>query len=236
MSLAAIIVAAGAGSRLGGELPKQFLDLEGVPIVARAVQAFDLSGAVERILVALPASHLDYAEREVFGGRSWRVRPELVAGGAERWQSVACCLALLGPEVTHVLVHDGARPLVSPELVRRIAHEVIAAGAVIAALPEKNTLKLVDGGGQIVRTVARAGMWEAQTPQAFRIELLREAHARAGAAEPPTDDAELVERMGHPVKVVTGEETNFKVTTHFDLALARLLARSGMAAAEGTRC
>jgi 2-C-methyl-D-erythritol 4-phosphate cytidylyltransferase len=236
MTHAAIIVAAGAGSRLGGELPKQFLDLDGMPLVARAVRAFDLSGAVERILVALPPAHLEYAARVVFGGLSWRVRPELVAGGAERWQSVSCCLARLGPEVTHVLVHDGARPLVSPELVRRIAHEVIAAGAVIAALPEKNTLKLVDEGGNILKTVTRAGMWEAQTPQAFRIELLREAHSRAGAAPPVTDDAELVERLGHPVKVVTGEETNFKVTTHFDLALARLLARSGMAAEEGSRC
>ncbi|MBI3890049.1 MAG: 2-C-methyl-D-erythritol 4-phosphate cytidylyltransferase [Candidatus Wallbacteria bacterium] len=224
MSIAAIIVAAGSGSRLGGSLPKQFQDLCGVPVVARTVWAFDRSGAVDRILVAVPARFLEHARNEVFGAVQWRVKPEVVEGGKERWESVSRCLELLDESVEHVLVHDGARPLVTSSLVRRLVEQVRESGAVVAALPERNTLKRVGPGGAIVATVDRRDIWEAQTPQAFKLSTLKQAYANVvEGGDAPTDDSALVERLGFRVRVVEGEPQNLKITTEFDLNLARVL-------------
>ncbi|MBI2945759.1 MAG: 2-C-methyl-D-erythritol 4-phosphate cytidylyltransferase [Candidatus Wallbacteria bacterium] len=222
MAIAAIIVAAGSGTRLGGPVPKQFQDLCGVPVVTRAAWAFD--GLVDRILVAVPAGYVENARHELFGALSWSVMPEVLAGGRERWESVARCLELLDDSTRHVLVHDGARPLVTRKLVRRVVDEVRASGAVIAALPERNTLKKVAAGGAIAATLDRADVWEAQTPQAFELSTLRAAYAGLDLGTgAPTDDSALVERLGIPVRVIEGEEQNLKITTEFDLRLARIL-------------
>ena len=243
MTTAAVIVAAGRGERLGGGLPKQFREVGGVPLVVRAAWAFDRSPAMDRLLVALPQEHLDYAAREIFGPLEWRLRPQLLAGGAERSDSVRRCLEALDDAVEYVLIHDGARPLVSSALVSRLAAEVKLSGAVVAAVREKNTLKRVSREGLVIETVDRREIWEAQTPQAFKLSLLREAHARAGlptvqeprrgedaprllggpSAADATDDAVLVERLGHAVRIIEGDYANLKVTTELDLELANCL-------------
>ncbi len=224
MTIAAIIVAAGTGQRLGGDLPKQFLDLGGVPLLARTVWAFDRTEEIDRILVALPESYLEHARREVFQPIRWRLDLELLAGGEERSDSVGRCLDKLEGEVDHVIVHDGARPLVTSDLVRQIVAGLASDEAVIAGVAEKNTLKRLDGRRFVAETVDRTDVVEAQTPQGFRLDLLRRAHdsARSEGAG-ATDDSVLVERLGQPVRVIQGEETNLKVTTEFDLMLARCL-------------
>ncbi|MBI4872378.1 MAG: 2-C-methyl-D-erythritol 4-phosphate cytidylyltransferase [Candidatus Riflebacteria bacterium] len=239
MPTTAIIVAAGSGSRLGGPLPKQFLDLGGIPLLVRTVRAFDRSGVVDRILVAVPPEHVEHAMRHIVEPFTWSLRPELVVGGAERRDSVRRCLDLVPTgESELVLVHDGARPLVSTELLRLVADKVREVGAAVAAIPEKNTLKRVDDTGKVLETLDRRDLWEAQTPQGFRADWLRQAHeVPRPAADAVTDDAMLVEQLGYEVWIVPGDERNLKITTEFDLEVARWLVASGPARAqhEGSR-
>jgi 2-C-methyl-D-erythritol 4-phosphate cytidylyltransferase len=228
MKVAAIVVAAGQGARMGSEIPKVFLPLGGVPMVAvtlRALASVELIGEI--VVVVAPAS-VPRIERVLQESGPPRVPVHHVLGGAARQDSVAAGLAAVSPETEIVAVHDAARPFVSPARVTAVIEAAAAEGAALLAVPSRDTVKLVDDHGVVTQTPPRQRVWLAQTPQAFRAGLLREAHARARQdGVVATDDAALVERMGRPVKVVPGDASNLKITTPADLHWAEWYLRSG---------
>jgi 2-C-methyl-D-erythritol 4-phosphate cytidylyltransferase len=214
---AAVVVAGGSGRRLGGEVPKQFLPVRGVPVLLRAVRPFVDHPDIDPVVVVLPP--------DVAGSPpAWLVETgvRIVAGGAERSDSVACGLAALPSAVDLVLVHDGARPFVERALIDRLL-DAGRDGPAIPGVPVVETVKEVDADGWIVSTPPRDRLRLAQTPQVFPLALLREVH-RATATDNATDDAVLVERHGVRVRVVPGDVRNLKITTPADLAVADALA------------
>ncbi|OFX26925.1 MAG: hypothetical protein A2Z07_04685 [Armatimonadetes bacterium RBG_16_67_12] len=227
--VAAVIVAAGSGSRLPGGVAKPFLPLGGRWILERAVAPFERCAAIGTIAVVVGAGSVE-AVRARLAGKVAAVVP----GGSTRRDSVAAGLDAV-PDAVWVVVHDGVRPFVSEDLVVAVLDAARRSGAATAGLPVSDTLKRVEGG-RIQATVDRAALWAVQTPQAFRAALLREAHRRIGADEPVTDDADLVQQLGAEVVVVAGDSANMKITTPQDLELARqrIAATEGGAVRVGT--
>jgi 2-C-methyl-D-erythritol 4-phosphate cytidylyltransferase len=212
-----VIAAAGSGQRLGAGGPKAFVELAGRPLLEWSLDAFRAASTIAEIVVAAPA------------GEDARVAEEgvvAVEGGEHRSESVASALALCGEEF--VVVHDAARPLVTPGLIDAMVEELAGdedAAGVIAATPVTDTIKQVGDEGQVERTLDRAGLWAVQTPQVFRAEALREALADPDSLAVASDDAMLVERKGGLVVVHSTSPDNVKVTTPLDLRVAELLLR-----------
>ncbi len=217
---AAIIAAAGASSRMAGE-DKIFADLDGVPVLARSVEVFDNSDLIDEIVVVVHPDNLA-AAGELMQKRGWRKVSAVVPGGARRQDSVSAGLAALA-EFDWLLIHDGARPLLPPELIARGLEAARETGAAIAAVAVKDTIKLAGPDGKVIGTPPRQGLRLVQTPQVFRADLIR----RAYAAKSPdvTDDAALVERIGGQVRLFYGDYVNIKITTPEDLALGALLLK-----------
>lgn len=210
---------------MGLAAPKQFLTLGGVPLLVHTLKAFHAVPAIQSIILVVPAVHRDSTQRMVADYGLDRVQ-EVVVGGAERQDSVRAGLAVLPDGIDLVAVHDGARPLVSPQLIEACLDAAAETGAAIAAVPVKDTLKQVTSQGIIDRTIDRQGLWQAQTPQVVAVSLLREAHARAAAANfLGTDEASLLEHFGYPVIVVPGSEKNIKITRPEDLIVAKALLK-----------
>jgi 2-C-methyl-D-erythritol 4-phosphate cytidylyltransferase len=225
MRVAALVLGAGRGERLGHALPKAFVPVAGRPLIAHAVAAL---AAVPEIALLVPVvpeaerARCDALASELgLGERLAAAR----AGGAERQDSVRAGLDALPRDVEVVAVHDAARPLVRPEAVRRVIAEADRRGAAILAAPVADTIKRVRDG-RVLETPPREECWAAQTPQAFRVELLREALEKAAAeGRLGTDCSQLVEALGVAVHVVAGDPDNLKVTGPEDLArVARALA------------
>ena len=213
--VAVLIPAGGVGARLGGRTPKQFLRLGREAVLVTTIRHFRRHPRVAAIVVAAPAAHVARARRLLGAGVT------VVAGGATRQDSVRLALEAAPHGVPIALVHDAVRPFVTRSLVDAVLAAARADGAAICALPVAETVKRVRDG-LVEATVERAGLWAVQTPQAFRTEILREAHDKArrdGVAG--TDDAMLVERLGHGVRVVPGLPGNVKITTPDDLRRAR---------------
>jgi 2-C-methyl-D-erythritol 4-phosphate cytidylyltransferase len=227
MTVSAVVPAAGSGTRLGAGAPKAFVPLGGVPIVVRAVDGLLASGAVDEVLVAVPAALVDHAS-VLFADRPVTV----LVGGAERTETVRLALDHLLHDSSQrardpsgdgsvVLVHDAARPLTPPALVAAVVAAVRAGSpAVIPVLPLADTVKRVSGS-IVESTVDRSTLRAVQTPQGFTPEALRAAYAAAG--DIATDDAGLVERAGGKVTTIPGDPLAFKVTTPWDLRIASLL-------------
>ena len=218
-TVAAIVLAAGSSSRMGG-IDKIWADLDGTPLVAHPLRAIAATPGV-RIVVCVAPRERHAALGALLEGCGVTVR--CVEGGARRQDSVAQGLAAV-PEATLVLVHDGARALLTPDLVMRVLAAARAEGAAVPAIPVSDTIKRVraeDGVEHVIETVDRAALRAVQTPQGFRADVLRRAHAEV--TTDATDDASIVERLGLPVAVVPGDPTNLKVTTPADLAVARVL-------------
>ena len=218
---AVIIPAAGQSSRFGGIEKKPFVSLAGRPVWQRAAEPFWSRADVSRVyLVLSPDDRDDFRSR--FGHLLAFANAEIVAGGAERFESVANALARVPADVPFVAVHDAVRPLITTAIVEAVLRAAEEHGAAMPAVPVADTLKQVDAATQrITGTVPRAGVWQAQTPQVFRRDWLAEAYAkRASLTSPITDDAQLIEAIGHSVVVVPGAITNFKITTKDDLELA----------------
>jgi 2-C-methyl-D-erythritol 4-phosphate cytidylyltransferase len=221
---AAVIPAAGSGARLGFRTPKTFVDLGGTPMLARTIAAVASSRRIGVVQPVLPRSHLSLFSSRILSRYRWESCRQPVAGGRERQLSVEAGLRSLPADVDFVVIHDGARPFVTRALIERVLAEARRHGAAIAAVPVQDTVKHVSHDLFLDGTLDRRALWLAQTPQAFAVSLLREAHDRASAAGlDATDDAALVEALGHRVRVVPGSRLNFKITTREDLALARAL-------------
>lgn len=221
-----VIPAGGTGSRFGHAHPKQFLELVGLPILARTCLAFLKLEMVHTVVVAVPADFLKHAANLLHPWLSPAQRQNLriTVGGTTRQESVRLALAELPEEIELVLVHDAARPLVDQATIFRCLEGAVRFGAVIAAIPVKDTLKRVDEDGMITATVDRTRLWQAQTPQAARRPLLERAFAMAEQAGiVGTDEASLLEAAGIPVRVVAGSERNGKITLREDLRLAEAL-------------
>jgi 2-C-methyl-D-erythritol 4-phosphate cytidylyltransferase len=220
----AVVPAAGSGQRLAAGVPKAFFHLDGRTLVERAVSCLLESGVIDRVVVAVPADRTGQAK--LILGRE----ATIVAGGANRGESVSRALAAVADaqQPSFVLVHDAARPLTPPGLVVRVV-EALRAGysAVVPALPLSDTVKAVDANGMVLGTPERSGLRAVQTPQGFATELLLRAYQRAGEITGVdfTDDASMVEHIGGQVQVVDGDPLAFKITTQWDILLAKALVK-----------
>jgi 2-C-methyl-D-erythritol 4-phosphate cytidylyltransferase/2-C-methyl-D-erythritol 2,4-cyclodiphosphate synthase len=219
MSVGVILVAAGRGTRLGGTVPKQLLDLGGRTVLRWSVEAFDRHPQVTAIVVVLPAELVADAPNLVGPTR----RPCLMAaGGARRQDSVRAGLAALPPDIDIVLVHDAARPFVDHALVDRVLVAVARTGAAVPAVAAQDTVKRVEADRMMVaETVPREQVWLAQTPQGFTRPVLTRCVELGQQGADATDEAMLAERLGLPVEIVRGDRRNFKITTTDDLMTAR---------------
>lgn len=224
-----IFPAAGQGRRMRAGCNKVLLTLGGEPILVRTLRQFARVPAVGECIVVAGAQ--ETAEVEAMLAAAERRAPlppwRVVVGGAERQYSVANGLAACSKAAEVVLVHDAARPLIRPAVIEAVIEAARAHGGAIAAVPEKNTVKVVDAAGVVVSTPARSTLWAVQTPQGFRREILCAAYAQAAAdGFLGTDDASLVERLGRPVHVVMSDYRNLKVTTPEDLVMAEALLQA----------
>ncbi len=220
MRVAALVLAAGRGERLGHDLPKGFVRLAGRPLWVHAAEALAAAPEIERVVPVIPGGELQRFRTAVSEFGSVAELAEPVLGGAARQDSVRAGLEALPAWAELVAVHDAARPLLRPEAVSRVLAAAQRYGAAILARPVGDTIKRVTGE-RIIETPARSECWAAQTPQVFRTEMLREALAKAAAEGfEGTDDAQLVERLGVTVHVVEGDPDNLKITRDEDLALA----------------
>jgi 2-C-methyl-D-erythritol 4-phosphate cytidylyltransferase len=215
MSTIAILLCAGRGERLAAGVDKALAPLAGRPLFLWSLETFERCDAIHGIVMVGHVRSLE--ERVAADGLGPRKIVAWTEGGRERQQSVARGLAVLPADCTHVAIHDAARALVGAEVVARVVGDALTHGAAIAAVPVPDTLKRTSLE-TIETTVPRQGLWCAQTPQVFRRDWIEAAHAAARTQA--TDDAALVEALGHPVRVTTGETLNFKITTAQDLALA----------------
>jgi 2-C-methyl-D-erythritol 4-phosphate cytidylyltransferase/2-C-methyl-D-erythritol 2,4-cyclodiphosphate synthase len=221
MATAALIVAAGRGTRAAGQVPKQYAPLASEPVLARTLRAFLDHPAVDLVLVAIAEADRPLYEQAVAAAHPKLAVP--VLGGETRQRSVLNGLRALVPYApTHVLIHDAARPFVAHDLIDRVLAGLQRGPAAIAAVPLADTLKRADAGGLIAATLPRAALWRAQTPQGFRFDAILRAHEAVAAAgrEDLTDDAAVAEWGGIAVQLVDGSEANVKLTTAEDLAMA----------------
>jgi len=226
--VSAIIVAAGNGIRMNASKRKQYLLLGHVPIIIRTVRLFSACPAVAAIFLVVPPSDTDYCRELVIRSPDLGKTCHVISGGESRQASVYQGLLAVekaGIVSGFVVIHDGVRPLVKPSRIESCIATARKTGACILAEPVHDTLKqIVQGTTLIAGTLPRKDLWYAQTPQAFRYEIIRDAHERALKDHVSgTDDAMLVERMGIPVSVVPGSRQNIKITTPEDLALAEAL-------------
>jgi len=223
-SVGAIIAAAGRSERMGGS-DKLFAVVGGKPLLAHTLSAFQTCRGVDRVVLVLSPENMERG-RELVAEAGFDKVAAVCQGGERRQDSVRNGLEALA-SCQWVVVHDGARPLVTAELIERGLEAAKETGAAIAALPIGDTVKEVEPAGVIGRTVSRGQLWAAQTPQVFRYDMLREAHERAQGEA--TDDAALVESLGYQVKVFDGSPRNIKVTTAADLAVVEALLAQGRA-------
>lgn len=236
MHVTAIIAAAGEGRRLGASLPKQLLDIGGRSILERSVTAFASHGRVDDVIVVLPPA-LAAALPDWLGASADRSLVRIVPGGMRRQDSVANAFDCVAAHTDVVLVHDAARPFVTIDLISRAIDGAAQYGAAIAAMPARDTVKRVEPGGDhpvIAGTIPRETVYLAQTPQAFRRDVLGAAVALGRSGIVATDEAMLAERAGHAVHVIEGDPSNVKITTMEDLEAARLRMPPAAAARIGT--
>lgn len=214
MRAAAIIVSGGSGSRMGR--PKQFLPLAGSTVAELSLKCFVGMAEVERVVLVLGEDALKEHGRRLSGGKV-----AVVAAGPTRMGSVRNGFAALPKGIEVVAVHDGARSMITPEIVRATLAEAARSGAAVAAVPVKDTLKVVEKGGKTVsETPERSRFWAAQTPQTYRYSVLKEALEKFAGDADATDESQLVERCGHKVSVVESSYENFKITTPEDITMA----------------
>ena len=220
-----LIPAAGMGRRMGSDRNKLLLTLLGKPLLAWTLLAAEAARDISWIgIIGQPADYPDF--KTILADLSITKPVQLIQGGETRQESVYNGLQVLPTEAQRVLIHDGARCLATPQLLDRCAAVLQDCPGLIAAVPVKDTIKVVNETGIIQDTADRRQLWAAQTPQGFEVQLLKQCHDQGrNLGWEVTDDAALFERCGLPVRIVEGEETNLKVTTPIDLAIAEFILR-----------
>jgi 2-C-methyl-D-erythritol 4-phosphate cytidylyltransferase len=224
--VAAVIVAAGRGTRMGLEKSKQFLHLEGHMIIARTLKVFQESGVVDQVVLVVSQEDLALGEETVARYGLNKVQA-IVPGGKERCHSVYQGLQTLPSDCSLVVVHDGVRPFLTGELLARAVEEAKRWGPVAVGVPVKDTVKICDEDGLVLDTPPREKLWAIQTPQVFPLELLQDSYQKAlEIGLIATDDTAVLGYFGYPVKIIMGDYSNIKITTPEDLDLAsRILER-----------
>lgn len=229
MKVGAIIAAAGFGRRMKTDRPKQLLALNGTPIIVHTVRKFDACTAIDYVIVTAPRESVEEV-RDLIASAGFRKTVTIVEGGERRQDSVAMGMQHLQAGTTVVAVHDGVRPFVTVEEIESVVQQAERNGAAILGVPIVDTVKQAEREF-VELTLTREHLVLAQTPQAFRTEILKEAFDKAVQDEYyGTDESSLVERLGHPVAIVRGSERNIKITRPSDLTLARVFLEEEKAA------
>ncbi len=219
--IAAIIVAGGSGKRMGTTIKKQFIKLKEKEVLAYTIEAFNNIDEISEIIVVTGKEDIEKVEAEIVQAYHLDKVSKIVAGGKERQDSVYNGLMAVNHEIEYVMIHDGARPFVSKEVLKRAIEKTIEHKATVVAVPVKDTIKVINANTQIVEaTPAREKLWSVQTPQSFSKQLLIDAYQSAKEKGlQVTDDSMIVEAYGKTVSVVRGEYTNIKITTPEDLVI-----------------
>ena len=225
MKTIAIIPAAGFGVRMKAGIPKQFLKLDGKPVLAVTLEKFNSCPLVDGIILVVPADDIDFCISEIVKKYTLSKVLKVTAGGKRRQDSVRAGIEAIEGGCDCVLIHDGVRPFVRTETIRNSIEAMKDEKAVITAVPAKDTVKKVNEQGYVAETYDRRLLWLVQTPQVFRYDDILSAHRKAEseAWDEVTDDAMLIEKMGIPIKIVPGSEGNIKITTPHDLEYAEYL-------------
>lgn len=222
----AIILAAGQGRRMKSDIAKQYLLLNKKPVLFYAIQAFEQSH-VDEIILVVPEGEEEYVRETILEPNSFKKVKQLVVGGKERYDSVYSGLGV-AQGADYVLIHDGARPLITPEVINQTIQTVCDTKACVVGVPVKDTIKIVNSEGIVVDTPAREYVWSIQTPQAFSFELIDKAYNQFMqlTEKSVTDDAMVLEQMlSYPIKIVHGSYENIKITTPEDISIAEGILR-----------
>lgn len=222
--VAAVIVAGGSGKRMGMKIKKQFIELEGKAILAHTIEAFNKCEVIDEIIVVVGKEDIAKVKTEIVSRYDYDKVIQIIEGGTERQESVYNGLMAVTKEVQYVMIHDGARPFISQEILEKALIMTKEKHATVVAVPVKDTIKVVNGALEVEATPNRSTLWSVQTPQSFKKELLIKAYGYAKEKSLiVTDDSMLVEAYGKKVHVVEGDYNNIKITTSEDLVLGQAI-------------
>ena len=224
--LSVIIVAAGTGSRMQSSEHKQFLRLGGKPVLENTIKVFDRHPMVREIILVSHKAEISRVNDEIIKPGGFKKVAKVVPGGATRTDSVKAGLQVVSSEATHVAVHDGARPLITPAMLDNVFTKGITTGAAILAVKITDTIKETDEAGKITSTIPRQGLWAAQTPQVFDRTWLEAAYGNLSQSTSATDDAAVLEAAGYSVYTVECSKENMKITVPSDLIQAEMILKS----------
>ncbi|MFP4521732.1 MAG: 2-C-methyl-D-erythritol 4-phosphate cytidylyltransferase [Fibrobacterota bacterium] len=220
--VSAIIPAGGTGSRMGGDIPKQFMDLAGKPVIRRTLDVFEKSPSINEIIVVLSPSRKEFFREKILGNSGLKKISALADAGIERYHSVKNGLEHINKKASMILVHDAARPFVTPEIIEKAIAQCAEKGSVITAIPCQDTIKRADKDCMVCSNISRSGLYAVQTPQVFRREIFEEAYS-GEYSEDCTDDSYLVEKLGKKTYITEGSRLNFKLTAPEDFCIAEAL-------------
>lgn len=223
MKCTAIILAAGPGKRMKTKVQKQFLMLQGKPLLYYSLACFQKSDEIQEIVVVTGKESIDYCRSEIIEKYGFTKVKSIAEGGKERYDSVYAGLEACSADTDYVFIHDGARPFVTEDIIKRTKEVAVTYQACIAGMPSKDTVKIIDENNMVSATPERSRVWSVQTPQVFLYSLIKEAHdtARSVSMQGITDDAMVVEQYKNtPVHIVEGAYENIKITTPEDILVA----------------
>jgi len=233
MKADAVIVSAGKGHRFIEGKKKQFYFLEGKPILAHTLEKFESCPLVRSVFLVVGQEDMDYCMKEVVEKFQFQKVSQIVPGGKRRQESVKNGIDALPKDSEIVAIHDGVRPFITRMMIEDSIHSAVRNGAVVFAMPVKETIKMSNPDGTVLKTLDRESLWQIQTPQTFQVNIIKEAYYRATKdGFIGTDDATLVERIGGKVHILPGSYANIKITTPEDLSLASLLLKMNTLARE----
>ncbi len=236
MKADAVIVSAGKGLRFMEGKKKQFYFLGGKPILAHTLEKFETCSLIRSVRLVVGQEDMEYCLKEIVEKYRFQKVSKIVPGGKWRQESVKNGIDALPKDVDIVAIHDGVRPLVTQAMIEDSIHSAVQYGAVVLAVPVKETIKMSNPDGTVLKTLDRESLWQIQTPQTFQVNVIREAHHRATEdGFVGTDDASLVERLGVKVHILPGSQTNIKITTPEDFVLANLFLKMNPLSKKGPR-
>ena len=235
MNAYAVVVSAGKGLRFMEGKKKQFHILGGRPILVHTLEKFEACPLIQSILLVVGQEDMDYCLKEVIEQHKFQKVSQIVPGGRRRQESVKNGIDALPKDADIVAIHDGVRPFITRVMIEDSIHSAVRNGAVVFAMPVKETIKVSNPDGTVLKTLDRESLWQIQTPQTFQVNIIKEAYYRATEdGFIGTDDASLVERIGVKVHILPGSFTNIKITTLEDLLLANLILQINTFTKEGS--
>ncbi len=228
MKIVALIAAAGKGKRMNARISKPFIYISGKPILAYTIEKFEKCKIIDKIYLIVSPEEKEMCYKNIILRYNFSKVKELVDGGETRQDSVYNGIKALDKDTDIVVIHDGARPLVEETIIRDSIEKAQKYGAAIAVIPIKDTVKKSENDFFINKTLNREKIWRAQTPQTFKYDIILTAHHQAFKDKYlVTDDAAIVERYGHKVKLIIGSKENIKITTPFDIIMAEIFLKKG---------